>query len=124
MHHACPSHCRADIRPLFDDTCQYAHINCDALNAPDPVPFMAPAAIGTNLFVLQISRCDIPEGLPASAMEPFNDSMLRIMILFSNLTSWDGPLPSSLSSVFIRYSNLRSIPLALTTNLPPLLCII
>ncbi|KAF0691208.1 Aste57867_17522 [Aphanomyces stellatus] len=125
-HQACPSHCLGDVRPLFDDKCHcaYAHINCHTLNVSDPVPFMDPTTIGTKLFVLQISRCDVPTGLPASAMAPFNESFYRIMILFSNLRTWDGPLPSSLAAVVIRYSAMTSIPAALQTNLPPFFCVI
>ncbi|KAF0697784.1 hypothetical protein As57867_011534, partial [Aphanomyces stellatus] len=64
LRHPCPSYCIADVRPLFDDTCQcaYANINCVALNATDPTEFLHPEDVGTHMFYLQISRCDLRTG--------------------------------------------------------------
>ncbi|KAF0709411.1 Aste57867_5934 [Aphanomyces stellatus] len=40
------------------------------------------------------------------------------MLVYSNMESWEGPMPPSVGSVMIRYSRLRSIPHALQLNLP------
>ncbi|KAF0692536.1 Aste57867_16348 [Aphanomyces stellatus] len=42
----------------------------------------------------------------------------KLMLVYSNMESWEGPMPPSVGSVMIRYSRLRSIPHALQLNLP------
>ncbi|KAF0692583.1 Aste57867_16395 [Aphanomyces stellatus] len=119
-HHPCPSYCIADIRPLLDDTCQcaYANINCVTLNTTDPTELLHPDAIGTRLLLLQISRCDIPSGLPPAALAPF-EHLGRIMLLYTNMETWNGPLPPSIFAIFVRHSCLQAIPHALQVDLPP-----
>ncbi|KAF0703602.1 hypothetical protein As57867_007572, partial [Aphanomyces stellatus] len=119
LRHPCPSYCIADVRPLFDDTCQcaYANINCVALNATDPTEFLHPEDVGTHMFYLQISRCDLRTGLSQMSLTPFVN-LNKLMLVYSNMESWEGPMPPSVGSVMIRYSRLRSIPHALQLNLP------
>ncbi|KAF0695895.1 Aste57867_13309 [Aphanomyces stellatus] len=123
--HACPSYCVADVHPLFDKSCQcvYADLNCHVLQMDDPTPLLNTTIIGSSLFYLQISRCSVPQGLPSTALAPFTD-IYRLLINFSNLQSWTGPLPPSLNSLVIRYSQLAAIPDALLVNVPPSLRII
>ncbi|KAF0709410.1 hypothetical protein As57867_005919, partial [Aphanomyces stellatus] len=86
LRHPCPSYCIADVRPLFDDTCQcaYANINCVALNATDPTEFLHPEDVGTHMFYLQISRCDLRTGLSQMSLTPFVN-LNKLMLVYSNM---------------------------------------
>ncbi|KAF0713905.1 hypothetical protein As57867_004153, partial [Aphanomyces stellatus] len=116
----CPPTCVANVRPLFDDTCQcaYVNINCKLVNITDPISFLNTSAIGTHLLYLEIRRCDLPTGLPPAALAPF-PSLEKIIVLYSHMETWDGPLPPSVMSLMIRFSHLRTIPRALHVNVPP-----
>ncbi|RHY20993.1 hypothetical protein DYB32_009921 [Aphanomyces invadans] len=111
----CPPYCLAISSPLWSLTCEcaYANLNCVKLGIDDPIPLLSPQAIGTSLFYLQISRCAIPNGLPPDAIAPFS-RLCKVLVLFSNLSTWEGPLPPSVAFVSIRFSTaLRVIPNAL-----------
>ncbi|KAF0699940.1 Aste57867_9533 [Aphanomyces stellatus] len=116
----CPATCVANVRPLFDDTCQcaYVNINCKLVNVTDPIPFLNTSAIGTHLLYLEIRRCGLQHGLPPAALAPFRN-LGKIIVLFSHMETWDGPLPPSVMGVMIRHSHLRAIPSALQVDLPP-----
>ncbi|ETV96935.1 hypothetical protein H310_09797 [Aphanomyces invadans] len=112
---SCPVYCLAQATPLWDMTCQcaYANINCAKLNIADPAPLLSHTIVGTSLFYLQVSRCAVPDGLPPPVLAPFQN-LGKVSILFSNLSTWDGPLPPSVGFVSIRFSPaLETIPRAL-----------
>ncbi|RHY35903.1 hypothetical protein DYB35_013245 [Aphanomyces astaci] len=108
----CPVYCLAESSPLWDLTCQcaYANVNCVKLGIDDPLPLLSPQLLGASLFYLQISRCAVPNGLPPSTLAPFSN-LGKVAILFSNLSTWDGPLPPSVANLSLRFSSvLQTIP--------------
>ncbi|KAH9119267.1 hypothetical protein LEN26_006564 [Aphanomyces euteiches] len=103
---------------MFDLSCRcmYANINCARLDIDDPSPLLDPEKIGTNLFYLQTSRCPLRDGLPKEMLEPF--TQLSQISLFTEMQSWNGPLPSTVNNVEIRHSHLQTIPRAFVQEIP------
>ncbi|RLO04862.1 hypothetical protein DYB28_000664 [Aphanomyces astaci] len=115
----CPSYCVSNMQPLVDLGCHcaYANINCHTLGIDDPTPLLDPTIIGTRLVFVQFSRCDLENGLNASSMARFGQ-LSKLVIQFSNMSAWPGPIPPSLNSIMVRYSRLKSIPPALMEDIP------
>ncbi|ETV65563.1 hypothetical protein H257_17759 [Aphanomyces astaci] len=116
----CPEYCRAYSRPLFDLSCHcaYVEVNCVLQGIVDPLPLLDPAIVGTNALYMEISRCDLSSGLPAASLAPFQD-LSKLLILYSNMTSWDEPLPPGVNHVIVRRSRLQSVPSALGGPISP-----
>ncbi|CAK4695283.1 unnamed protein product [Aphanomyces euteiches] len=115
----CPSYCVTHARPMLDLSCQciYTHVNCAQLGVDDPSPLLSADKLGTSLFYLEISRCALRDGLATETLAPF-EQLNQITLLFSNMETWHGPLPSTVNTVDIRYSELTSIPNALAQDIP------
>ncbi|RHZ08894.1 hypothetical protein DYB37_008919 [Aphanomyces astaci] len=116
----CPSYCVSNMQPLVDLGCHcaYANINCHTLGIDDPTPLLDPRIIGTRLVYVQFSRCDLENGLNATSVVPFQQ-ITKIQVIFSNMSSWTGPLPASLNNILVQYSRLETIPHALLYDIPP-----
>ncbi|EQC30476.1 hypothetical protein SDRG_11793 [Saprolegnia diclina VS20] len=112
----CPSGCRLATAPWFSQGCHctYYHLECVD---PDAPVLLSPDALGPDLFHIQLTGCRLKHGLDLSLLAPFH-GLFGLTIEFSNLTDWSlGPVgwPDQIMAVNVRYSNLSSIPQALTT---------
>ncbi|CAK4749340.1 unnamed protein product [Aphanomyces euteiches] len=103
--------------------CIYTHVNCAQLGIGNPIPLLSTDKIGTSLFYLEMSRCSLRDGLAKETLAPF-EQLNQIALLFSDMETWNGPLPSTINGVDIRYSNLRSIPNVFLQEIPDALATI
>ncbi|CAK4786827.1 hypothetical protein Ae201684P_007779 [Aphanomyces euteiches] len=123
---ACPSYCFTHSYPMLDLSCHciYTHVNCAQLGIGNPIPLLSTDKIGTSLFYLEMSRCPfLRDGLAKETLAPF-EQLNQIALLFSDMETWNGPLPSTINGVDIRYSNLRSIPNVFLQEIPDALATI
>ncbi|CAK4837967.1 unnamed protein product [Aphanomyces euteiches] len=122
---ACPAYCVTHAYPLVDLSCLciYANINCVKQGIDNPSALLHRDKVGSSLFFLQISRCPLKQGLAKETLEPFTQ-LGQIMLLFTDMEAWDGPLPPDVNQVSIRFSQLRSIPRALYQNVSEKLVVI
>ncbi|KAF0743446.1 hypothetical protein Ae201684P_007834 [Aphanomyces euteiches] len=122
---ACPAYCVTHAYPLVDLSCLciYANINCVKQGIDNPSALLHRDKVGPSLFFLQISRCPLKQGLAKETLEPFTQ-LGQIMLLFTDMEAWDGPLPPDVNQVSIRFSQLRSIPRALYQNVSEKLVVI
>ncbi|KAF0694901.1 Aste57867_14243 [Aphanomyces stellatus] len=120
-HVPCPSTCVAYATPLVDlgCRCKYVHVNCHALGneSLDVDAMLDPRDVGSTLFLLRVSRCDLPQGLSHATLAPQLD-MDTIHLEFTNMTSWDTTFPPSIENLRIRYSRLSTLPTILRANVP------
>ncbi|ETW03809.1 hypothetical protein H310_05174 [Aphanomyces invadans] len=96
-------YCRANARPLFDLSCHCANVdaNCVAFGITDPLPLLATATIGSKMLSLQVSR--------------------KVMIVFTNMTSWDDSLPPNVNHAWIHVKQLHLVNVSLREVPPALL---
>ncbi|OQS07818.1 hypothetical protein THRCLA_20054 [Thraustotheca clavata] len=114
----CPGQCNLSIKPLFQTGCfcAYAHIHC---NSSSNLEVLQPSIFSTRLTYLEIDHCDLPNGIPDGIIAPFT-SLFALRILFSNMTTYNSPnLPSTLTFLEIRYSQLQTVPNVIAATLPP-----
>ncbi|KAF0693537.1 Aste57867_15518 [Aphanomyces stellatus] len=122
---ACPSTCVARATRLVDLSCRckYVHVNCHALGneSMDVDAALAPSVVGTALFHLRVSRCDLPNGLANTTLAAQLE-VDTILVEFTNMRRWDDAmLPPTTMTLQIRYSQLTAVPSILRSNVPPTL---
>ncbi|RHY34337.1 hypothetical protein DYB32_001025 [Aphanomyces invadans] len=120
----CPSTCQAATTPLLDLTChcKYLHINCHVLRnqSLDIDAFIDPHDVGSSVFVLKVSRCDVRSGISNSTFA-HQQSLNTVVFQFTKLRDWDAALPATLTSIQFRQCDFFSVPVSLQAKLPPLL---
>ncbi|KDO22647.1 hypothetical protein SPRG_12276 [Saprolegnia parasitica CBS 223.65] len=112
----CPSGCRLATAPWFSRACHCTYYHLECLD-PDAAVQLSPELLGPDLFHVQLTGCRLEHGFNLSLLVPFK-TLFGLTIEFSNLTDWPlGPngWPDQIMAVNVRYSNLSTIPQALTT---------
>ncbi|KAF0720131.1 Aste57867_543 [Aphanomyces stellatus] len=119
----CPPHCVLDSAPWFSTSCNclYARVDCRAtISSIDAISALDANTLGTNVVMLHTRYCDLPHGLPATVLAPYQ-SIYGLVLEFTGMQDWDiagTDLPDSLMLVEIRYSHLTSVPLVLQSPGP------
>ncbi|RHY92835.1 hypothetical protein DYB37_005607 [Aphanomyces astaci] len=120
----CPPTCQAATTPLVDMTChcKYLHINCHSLHneSLDVDTQLDPQDVGSTLFVLQVSRCDVRRGIPSATLA-HQQSLGAMIFQFTKMRAWEGTLPATIMSLQLRQCDFDAMPAILQTKLPPLL---
>ncbi|KAH9084052.1 hypothetical protein Ae201684P_020313 [Aphanomyces euteiches] len=120
----CPAVCAARATPLWSRQCHcsYVHVNCHALGLPldsDVDSLLRADELGSDLLVLQISRFDLSNGISTTTLGQFQ-SLSFMAIKFTNISSWEATLPSSITFIVVSYGRLSQVPSALqNAPLPP-----
>ncbi|KAF0701014.1 Aste57867_8460 [Aphanomyces stellatus] len=129
FRHPCPDTCVLQVSPWWSPACQcnFVQINCalkrvlgDSIDDQ-----LDPAVLGNTIYCLHVRRCALPHGIPMATLAPF-PHLFSLHISFSNMTSWapDPPpspsadpvgFPPSLTTLSIRFSQLKTIPLILAS---------
>ncbi|RHY14998.1 hypothetical protein DYB32_010800 [Aphanomyces invadans] len=76
-----------------------------------------PATIGSALFILQVSRCDIPNGISNTSLAR-QPGLFAITLQFTKMHSWPGTLPPTTASIVLRQCAFSTIPAILEKVLP------
>ncbi|KAH9089885.1 hypothetical protein Ae201684P_014831 [Aphanomyces euteiches] len=97
--------------------CMFVHVNCPFLGHQDVDLELQARQLGSNVFAIVVSRCDLHDGIANSTLRQF-EQLYFLGIHFTNMTSWDGQLPPSINFLAVSYSQLTTLPSILEANLP------
>ncbi|KAF0720100.1 Aste57867_568 [Aphanomyces stellatus] len=120
----CPVSCVAQLSPLDSSKCHcaYVHVNCPALGIAGTTvdSYLEPATLGPSVTYIYVTGCDLPHGLvDMPALGQFRH-LYGLHVFLSNMMTWEGPLPPSLTLLYIRNARFTTLPPILTTvPLPP-----
>ncbi|KAG9411362.1 hypothetical protein AC1031_016998 [Aphanomyces cochlioides] len=107
---------------LWDSTCQcmLVHVNCVKTNSQDVVSALQSNQLGSNLFGILISQCDLVDGIPTDTLAQFP----ALNIQFTKTSSWNGRLPNTTMFFTAAYNAFPAIPDILQHDIPPSLVIL
>ncbi|KAF0701577.1 Aste57867_7990 [Aphanomyces stellatus] len=96
--------------------CMYVHVNCHAIGHEVVDGSLQGSVLGSGVFALVVSRCDLPLGIYNGTLNQFQ-SLVYVGIKFTNMTPWTGQLPPTTAYEFVEYARLTRVPDILQANL-------
>ncbi|KAF0701645.1 Aste57867_7926 [Aphanomyces stellatus] len=119
---SCPATCVAYANPLWTTHCQcmFVHVNCHDLGHDDVDAALQVSQIGSGVFALLVSRCNLTNGIDNTTLNQF-ESLYYIGIKFTNMITWTGQLPPTIYYVVVEYGALTHVPDILRSNVGPFL---
>ncbi|KAF0711895.1 Aste57867_4996 [Aphanomyces stellatus] len=113
----------AYVAPLWTTQCQCISA-CTRMSTAmiyeDINAVLEPRQLGSQLRLLLVSRCDLPNGIDNATFNQFQ-SLYYIGIKFTNMGTWSGQLPPAIYTIALDNAALTRIPDILLTHMPPTL---
>ncbi|KAF0729174.1 hypothetical protein Ae201684P_010565 [Aphanomyces euteiches] len=121
----CPPTCQAALMNLWDSTCQcmLVHVNCVQTNSQDVDSALEGSQLGSNLFGILVSQCDLVDGIPTATLAQF-PALRYISVQFTKTKAWNGRLPKTIMFFTAAYNAFAAIPDILQHEIPPSLVIL
>ncbi|KAG9411363.1 hypothetical protein AC1031_017000 [Aphanomyces cochlioides] len=115
----CPPTCQASLANLWDSTCQcmFVHVKCAKTNSQDVDSALQSSQLGSNLFGILVSQCDLYDGIANATLHQF-PALSYVSIQFTKTKAWDSRLPPTTAYFTVSNNLFTAIPAILQHDLP------